>query len=176
MNLAIFLTLIRVLLVPALIIAITYNSPAALSIFVLGCLTDALDGYVARTFNQKTEFGTFLDPLADKLLLISAFLSIYFHSGFAIRPPTWVITLIASRDVLIIMGLVILFFTTGKINVVPNLLGKVTTFFQMLTVVFLFLQNKWSPVLWNVTAFLTIISGSAYIIREARRLHEVPVS
>ncbi len=116
-----------------------------------------------------------LDPLADKLLLISAFLSISFQSSFILRPPVWVVIIITSRDFLIIMGLLILFFTTGKIRVQPNFLGKITTFFQMLTVIGLLTQYSHSAYLWYFTAMLTILSGTVYIVREGRRLSEVTI-
>lgn len=182
MNLANQLTLFRILLVPGLIIAIVYDGDAhslyrniALILFSLGCLTDAIDGYVARTFNQRTELGTLLDPLADKLLLLSAFLSINAQPHFLLKPPIWVIIIVTSRDAMIIMGLLILFFTTGKIEVSPNFLGKSTTFFQMVTVISLLLQHPVSPFLWYLTAFLTVLSGLVYLVREGRRLREISV-
>jgi len=86
MNIPNQLTILRILLVPALIISIIYYSPekeylrlVAFSIFVFGCITDAVDGYIARKFNQKTKLGTLLDPLADKLIVLSAFISIYLN-------------------------------------------------------------------------------------------------
>lgn len=183
MNLANSLSLFRILLVPILITAIAYTDSssgfmnyAALGIFSLACASDAIDGYIARVFKQKTELGTLLDPLADKLLLVSAFLSIAFQPNFGLKPPIWILILITSRDLLIVMGLLILFFTTGKIRATPNLLGKATTFFQMLTVIFLLLQNPFVPVLWYLTAILTILSGVGYLIREGRRLREITIS
>lgn len=182
MTFATYLTLLRILLVPVLISAIAYHDKSsdlmrysALAVFTLGCLTDAVDGYVARAFKQKTSLGTLLDPLADKLLLVSAFLSIAIQPAFDLKPPLWIVILVISRDVLIVIGLLILFFTTGKIEVSPNLLGKTTTFFQMLTVIFLLLQNSIVPIFWYLTAVLTILSGAVYLIREGRRLREITV-
>jgi len=183
MTLATYLTLFRILLVPVLINAIAYYEKGdellryiAIAIFVVACFTDAIDGYVARVFKQKTTLGTLLDPLADKLLLVSAFLSITFQTNFTLRPPIWIVVVLTSRDVLIIMGLLIIFFTTGKIQVSPNLIGKMTTFFQMITVLFLLLQNSIVPVFWYLTAILTILSGAVYLVREGRRLREISVS
>lgn len=179
MNLANALTLLRIFLVPALIISIVYYQPnkeiyryIALGIFTLGSLTDAVDGYIARTFNQQTKLGTLLDPLADKLIVVSAFLCIFLQPHFDLRPPVWFIILIVFRDSLIVMGLIIVFFTTGKIHVSPNFLGKCTTFFQMATVILLLLQNSISPIFWNLTALLTVASGMTYVVREGRRLRE----
>ncbi len=182
MNLANGITLLRILIVPIIITSIAYYDGKtesirylALGLFIVCCVTDAIDGYVARMFKQKTELGTLLDPMADKLLLIGTLLSISFQSNFPIKPPIWVVIVITSRDFLIVMGLLILFFTTGKIRVAPNLLGKITTVFQMLTLVFLLLENPSVPILWNITALLTILSGAVYIVREGRRLREVSV-
>lgn len=182
MNLANFLTLIRILLVPVLINAIIFYERTdtvhrffAAGVFTLACLTDAVDGYIARVFNQKTDLGKWLDPLADKLLLTSAFLAIYFQPHFVLKPPVWIIIAIVSRDVLIALGILTLALTSGKIHVAPNLLGKTTTLCQMLTAGFLLIEMPYVPIFWNITALLTILSALAYIIREGRRLREVTV-
>ncbi|MBI4971354.1 MAG: CDP-alcohol phosphatidyltransferase family protein [Candidatus Omnitrophica bacterium] len=183
MNLANSLTLSRILLVPVFITLIAYYDGtneffryAALGVFSLCCLTDAIDGYVARVFHQRTAIGTLLDPVADKLLLVSAFISIFLQGTFYLKPPIWVVIVITSRDALIILGLLILFFTTGKITAMPNLLGKATTVCQMLTVILLLFQNSIVPIFWYLTATLTILSGAVYIIREGRRLREITLS
>ncbi len=182
MNLANSLTLLRILLVPVFISFIAYYDGAndffryaALGVFSFACLTDAVDGYIARVFNQRTELGTLLDPVADKLLLVSAFIGILLQNNFELKPPIWVVIIITSRDAFIILGLLIIFFTTGKISASPNFLGKVTTVFQMSTVFFLLLQSSFVPALWYVTAFLTIISGAVYIVREGKRLREITI-
>ncbi len=140
----------------------------ALGLFAIASLTDALDGFIARVTRTRTSLGRFLDPFADKLLLLSGFLGILFVEALPFRPPLWVTVTIVFRDFLIIAGLVVLFLVNGSIEVRPNFLGKATTAFQMVTLIAILLGWKFSFLLWNVTAILTIFSGLTYIYRELK--------
>ena len=136
----------------------------------MGSVTDALDGLVARVRGEISQLGEFLDPLADKLLLLSAYLGILFASGFPMLPPRWIIVTIVFRDILILGGLGVLYVSGAGVHVRPNLLGKLTTAFQMATMVSILLILPISPWLWHITAGLTILSGLSYLVREMRRL------
>jgi CDP-diacylglycerol--glycerol-3-phosphate 3-phosphatidyltransferase len=171
-----FITLLRILLVPFLFSTLLYYEPGkdhlrlwAFFLFLVGTLTDAVDGLVARLQNQTTQLGKFLDPLADKLLLLSAYMGILFAREFPLTPPVWVVVTIVFRDLVILVGLVVLFVSTGHVEVNPNLLGKATTAFQMVTMLSILLLFPTSRILWNVTAALTVVSGFVYVAREMSR-------
>lgn len=125
--------------------------------------TDAFDGLIARKFKLQTELGTFLDPFADKLLLLSGFLGIAFSGEFYSKPHLWIVIVIVFRDLFIIFGLFIIYMTVNRIEIKPNILGKITTFFQMITILTVLLN--WTRVewIWFATAALTILSWMTYI-------------
>lgn len=170
------ITIFRAFLVPVFITVSVYHNPSdpvlkwlPLGIFLTACLSDALDGFVARLLNQKTLLGQIIDPIADKLLLISGFLSIYFSPRFLMKPPAWLVILVCSRDVFIISGIILIYLTSGTIHADPSDLGKITTFFQMITVVALLVPLKIANAFLWPTATLTFISGLAYLWREVER-------
>lgn len=169
------ITLFRIFAAPAVYLTLAYYRldqdswrVAAFFIFLAASVTDALDGFIVRRWKMGSELGTFLDPLADKLLLICAFVGIY-NSALDIKPPLWVIIIVVFRELFIVAGLVVVFFTTHAIHIKPNLLGKMTTFFQMLTILFVLLQFKIASLFWLLIAALTLVSGTVYILREMRR-------
>jgi len=140
-NLANILTLIRLLLVPVFIIAIWYQKPfIALVVFTVAGLTDAIDGYIARKFNQVSQFGKIVDPIADKTLLVSAFIFI-FNSQLPIKFPFWFVVLVISRDLYILAGSLLIYFIQGYLRVNPSVFGKATTFLQITTVIYTLLSN-----------------------------------
>ena len=172
-----FITLLRILIVPFFFTALLYYEPAkdslrfwAFGLFLLASVTDAIDGMVARIRKEITPLGKFLDPLADKLLLISGFIGIYMAKGFPLLPPLWVVVAVVFRDVVIVGGLSVLYFSGSPTRVRPNFLGKATTALQMVTIIAILLLLPISPWLWYATALLTIASGLTYVIREMRRL------
>ena len=174
------LTITRLLIVPFLIIAVIYRREdyfilyhLPLFLFIFASLTDAIDGYIARKYNQKTELGTFLDPLADKTLILTTFLSLHFSSTCLIKMPVWVLIIIASRDFIIVMWLIVSYMNHLEIVIKPNFLGKTTTFFQMLTIMCLLLHLRYSVYVWRVTLVLTVASAISYIWRETRKLKEM---
>ena len=175
MNLATKITTIRILLTPFFIAFVLYSRwEWALATFIIAAITDGIDGYVARIFKQKTELGTILDPIADKLLILSAFicLSVSRELSASVKPPTYVPIIIISRDAIIVLGVLIIYFIKGKINVRPTNVSKITTFFQMATIVSILLRTAFSPILWNITVGFTIVSGLDYIIIGSRLLNE----
>ena len=181
MTLANKITIIRILLIPFFITCFIYYTPErdflrliALAIFTVSMLTDAIDGYVARKYYQKTRLGTVLDPMADKLLIISAFISL---SMIAVLPqefriPPWVSIVVISRDILIVLGFLIIHMLIGEIEIKPSILGKITTAFQMVTIVVVLLQFRYSYVIWTTAAIFTALSGVGYLVRANRILNE----
>ncbi len=180
MNLATQITIARILLIPFFVIAVVYYRPEALyfkwiavALFFVASVSDAIDGYVARVRKEQTALGSFLDPFADKSLLISAFISINFSGGFLYKISRWILIVILSREVIIISGLVILFFTHREVKINPTFLGKMTTVAQMATVGALLIEYWWVNWVAYLAAFLTILSGLGYVFREARRVNHV---
>ena len=167
MNWANRLTIFRILLVPLFITAILYHRlDLAFVIFVVAAITDGLDGYIARAFDQKTKLGAMLDPLADKMLIGSAFLCFSLVSGLPeyLKMPIYVPMIVISRDVIILLGIVVIYVTNGDVDFKPTIVSKITTVFQMLTIIALLLQFVYSNWLWTTTAMLTVVSGIDYML------------
>ncbi len=180
MNLPNRISILRILLTPVFICVMLYYTPShdylrfvALGIFSLAVLSDALDGFLARVLKQKTELGTVLDPIADKFLLFTAFITLAATHNLpeGIRLPLWVPIIVVSRDIIILLGALIIFLVTGDIKIAPSPLGKVTTFFQMATIISVLLLYPRSNYIWNTAAAFTVLSGIDYIIRGARQLN-----
>jgi len=115
MNLPNKLTILRILLIPFIVISLVYYTPQndilrwiALFLFLGAALSDAVDGYVARHHNQRTELGNFLDPLADKFLINSIFICLTIGK-FPFRVPAWVTITVISRDLIIALGFIIIY-------------------------------------------------------------------
>ena len=138
-------------------------------VFALASISDAVDGYIARRYKQKTELGTYLDPLADKLLLVSALvlLSVRFkqESPFELL-PLWFPVLVISRDLIILGGFILIHMITGHSQARPRLVGKAATVFQMITLGWILLQIHSPSVKWPlcVAGLCTFISGIWYIL------------
>ncbi len=166
MNLANKITIFRILLVPVFIILLLYSTPgnnggryAALFVFCLAAASDGLDGFVARAFQQKTELGAYLDALADKILLDSAFVLLSYLKMI----PNWLTIIVISRDILILGGVVLLRIHTENVEIAPTLTSKLTTFFQMVLIIATLLNLNTAYYLWYLVAVLTIISGIGYL-------------
>lgn len=141
MGLANKLTLLRIFLVPVFIIFIGYNKPLyALITFLIAGLTDALDGYIARKRNEVSYFGKIIDPIADKTLIISAFIFIY-NSNFVVKFPFWFVVLVISRDIYILAGSFLIYLIRGSLEIKPSVFGKATTFLQIFTVLIVLTIN-----------------------------------
>ena len=174
MGLANWLTIVRILLVPVLVITLVYNRVLlALATFVVAGVTDMMDGHIARTRGTKTRLGAFLDPLADKLLLTASFVTLTYK--FPKILPFWLTAIVLSRDLLLILVAVLIMLTGGQLNPTPTALGKASTVFQMVTVgVALFVvgggHDFWllRKALLVVAAVLTIGSGIQYLMLAPR--------
>jgi cardiolipin synthase len=160
------LTLLRILLTPLFIILLLRRLyPQGLFVFALAGISDALDGFIARCFDQRTQLGAYLDPLADKLLLVSAFVCL----GVLKVLPAWLAVVVITRDIIIVLGIAILTITEKPYEVQPSIVSKCTTAAQLITVAVILLNQSFGllataliPLYWLV-AGLTIFSGLHYI-------------
>lgn len=165
------LTISRILLTPVFVMAFeSHRFDLAWGLFALAGLTDALDGLLARLLRQRTRLGSMLDPLADKVLLVTCFICLA-SGGFL---PGWLVTLAVSRDALIVGGLILLnlWGVEVKSGIAPSIWGKLTTLFQISLVFTVMLQESlgrsWPLVLDGLiygTALLTALSGLLYVRR-----------
>ncbi len=158
------LTVLRILITPLFVIFLLRDLHGlALLVFVAAGVSDGLDGLVARMFNQRSDLGAILDPIADKLLLSAAFISL----GVLRTIPGWVVVIVISRDVLIVTGIAVLTFCQVEFDIRPSLLSKWTTVAQILTVgigliQFLYPAAQVLQVLCWVTVSMTVLSGLHY--------------
>ncbi len=174
LNLPNTLTLTRIILIPIFIITIIYKRyDYALCLFIFAALTDMFDGLVARLKNQKTALGTFLDPLADKFLLVTAFIILSVYGWL----PKWLAIIIISRDITILAGWFILYLITGISKVEPSLFGKATIWMQSIFIAYVLIDIhlqfplEMDRVLQWMTAGITILSGAHYIYRGLKLNH-----
>lgn len=178
MNIANKISTFRILSVPFFIACLLYYAPEraylrdlALVIFVLGVISDGLDGFIARKAKIQSKAGLILDPLGDKLLLMSAFIFLSPMSRLELEFPLWVSFIVISRDLIIIMGAVVIYMVKQSIDVYPTKWGKLTTTFQMLSVICVLLQWKLAPLIWQPAVIFTVISGIDYVKRGFKILY-----
>jgi cardiolipin synthase len=169
------LTFLRLGFLPFFIISILYgNYGIALAILIIAALTDGLDGLLARSLNQKTALGAYLDPIADKLLLSSSFVVLALNG----KIRWWLATLVLSRDVLLLTSAAVILVVAGYRPFPPSIYGKLTTAMQILLVfsVVLLAVTDWPWLqfvrmsLGYLVAGFTVFSGFHYSIVVARRL------
>ncbi len=170
------ITFLRFVLLPIFLICLFYQRYGwALVLLVTGAATDALDGLLARWLNQKSELGTFLDPLADKFMLSGAFLVLAFRGVLG----WWLTILVLARDVIILATGALILLVVGPRTFPPSLVGKLTTMLQILLVLEV-ISAATFPVPWlratqrglvYAVAAATIVSGVHYSITIARRLN-----
>ncbi len=175
MNLPNILTLTRVLLIPFFVIFIINKSfTNALITFAIAGITDGIDGLLARITHQRTELGAYLDPIADKLLLICAFLTLAIIEML----PGWLAVIVITRDVIILLGVLVMTLTNYPVKIGPSFISKITTTFQILTILLVLLNGEthWMKTMITLalygTTFLTILSGSHYIYIGTRILNQ----
>jgi cardiolipin synthase len=168
------LTLLRILLIPVFVGLMLYEwSEWALAALLLAGLTDALDGTIARAANQRTRLGMYLDPLADKLLLTSGFVTL----SVLHLVPLWVVILVVSRDVILLAGTLLAQLTDSPVDIAPTMLGKGTTVLQLAYLVFAVVLvsrqmdvRLLQPLLYLMVT-LTSASGFHYLYRGFSRLN-----
>lgn len=191
MTLATKITIVRFLLIPVFIVFAAYYSESiaqgkeerlfrilALSAYALASISDAIDGYIARNFNQSTPLGRVLDPIADKLLLLSGVVTLsvtQWHSGL----PIWFAVLVIARDVVISLGMLIIYLTHGTAKVRARISGKICTFLQLSCVCWV-MVDFWSvgsrpwplDALIYLAAAFTVVTGYLYLADGIRQLRE----
>ena len=171
LNLPNCLTLLRILTIPVFLEFLSYHFYwEALVVFAVGGLTDFLDGFTARRMHQQTALGAYLDPVADKLLVITSFVMLGSIGGI----PAWLAIVVVVRDVLIVLGYAIVYFLIEeRFQVKPTLIGKWSTTLQLLTLAVALLMLH-DPRLLDprtldmfvlVTAVATVASGCQYLYR-----------
>ena len=190
MTIANKITVVRILMIPVFVtLAIYYGQSiqrgeplewqrlAAIVIFLLAAVSDGLDGYVARRYNQRSSLGVILDPIADKGLLLSGIITLSISNWSEIDPeygrfPAWFPVLVITRDAVILVGAVVLHLLNGKVLVKPNWTGKVATVCQMCAIGWVMLQLRFLPLLFVVivAGIFTLISGVVYVMDGVRQL------
>jgi cardiolipin synthase len=168
------ITLFRILLTPLFIIfLIQGNYRKALGVFILAGVSDLADGLIARTWQQKSRLGSYLDPLADKILMSASFVTLAIYKQI----PPWLTVVVLSRDVALAMGVVVFRLADIPLVVRPSLAGKWTTTFQLITVGFVLLNKIWRfpplvlPVFFWITCILTTVSGLQYFYRGIKQMN-----
>ncbi len=184
------ITLARILMIPAFVMMAIYYGESirrgepeewqrftAIAIFLVAAVSDGLDGYIARRYNQRSALGVILDPIADKGLLLSALITLSISNWSDVDPqygrfPAWFPVLVISRDVVILVGSAILHLLVGKVHVQPSWTGKVATFLQMTAIAWVMLQLMVIPLIYVVFAagFFTLVSGILYVMDGFRQL------
>ena len=167
MGLANWLTVLRILLIPVFVSLLVYrHRKLALVVFLVAALTDLLDGYVARQRGSQSRLGAFLDPMADKLLLVSSFVTLTWLRVL----PFWIAAVVISRDLILVVGALAIHMAGGRITPRPSAAGKLATFFQVLTVLGGLLGPFYNStagakvVMWLAVTF-TVVSGLQYIVQ-----------
>jgi cardiolipin synthase len=187
------ITISRILMIPVFVLLAIYygrsvlrGAPeewlriSAIIVFVIAAASDGIDGYIARHYNQKSQLGVILDPIADKGLLLTAIITLTF-SNWHYEFPLWFPVLIIARDVVVVCGAILLKYFYGDVEVRPSWPGKIATFLQMSAIGGAMLQLKTSWI-WSGRPFLlldllvisaglfTFISGVGYVRDGIRQL------
>ena len=163
-----FLTLLRIIAVPVFLILVTnHRFGPALVLFLAAGITDTVDGVIARLMDSRSELGATLDPLADKLLLVSSFVSLTWLQVI----PAWLMILVLTRDVVILGGYLAIYFVSTPMEINPTAVGKVNTFLEMTTIGFALISlarpdipmAMLNRVTWYMTGATITISGIHYV-------------
>jgi cardiolipin synthase len=174
-NIPNILTLIRILLIPVFVILLMDHYLGwALAIFIAAGITDGIDGLIARLTDQRTTLGSYLDPIADKLLLLSGFITLAIMKYV----PNWLAVIVITRDVIIFIGVLLLFLMDRKPEIKPTLLSKVNTVFQILAIILVLFSNTVVSMgylvpttIWAATA-TTVLTGLQYTYLGIRMTNE----
>jgi cardiolipin synthase len=180
------LTIFRMVLIPVFVTLLFYQRLVlALAVFVLAGITDGLDGLFARRFDQRSQLGTVLDPIADKLMLVTAFVVLSMRSVFPpplpshLPVPFWVTVAVISRDVFIIVGAAAINIMTGFRKFRPSWLGKLNTTVQIISIAVIMLaasvpygSGYYLPTVYTTVFTMAILSGAHYVFFASKLLNE----
>ena len=178
------ITVVRILMIPVFVtLAIYYGQSiqrgdplewqrfAAIVVFLVAAVSDGLDGYVARRYNQRSALGVILDPIADKGLLLNGVITLSISNWSDVDPgygkfPIWFPVLVITRDAVIVVGAVVLHLLNGKVRLRPSWTGKIATVLQMCAIAWVMLQFRFIPLPYVVIAagVFTFISGVIYVL------------
>ena len=193
------ITIARIMMIPVFVMMAIYYGRSvqrgeplewqrwtAIAIFIVAAASDGIDGYIARRFNQKSQLGMVLDPLADKGLLLSGIITLSV-SNWAYEFPAWFPVLVVARDVVILSGTLTLHFLNGSVRVRPSWTGKTATAVQMVAIALCMLQWNWFEKTlaiggWTLkvgtldlsvwlAGFFTLVSGFGYVVTGIAQLH-----
>ncbi len=194
------ITITRIMMIPVFVMMAIYYGHSvqrgapqdwqrwtAIAVFVLAAASDGIDGYIARRYNQKSQLGVVLDPIADKGLLLSGIITLSF-SNWGYEFPVWFPVLIVARDVVIVAGTLTLHFLNGSVRVRPSWTGKTATALQMVAIALCMMQWNWFQkslaigrwkldfgsldlAVW-LAGFFTLVSGFGYVVSGIAQLHD----
>ncbi len=174
-NIPNIITFIRIIIIPAFVTALIYKRyDYALLLFIIAAVSDTLDGLMARVTKQKTKLGAFLDPLADKSLLVTSFILFSVYDWV----PTWLTITVISRDVIVTLGWFLLYLTSHSIKVEPSLIGKAAIASQLILIAYTLLSINFNNIprpdnwMFWIVAVLTTVSGLQYIYRGLKQASE----
>jgi cardiolipin synthase len=179
-TIANLLTILRLILIPVFVSCIFYQRfLLALTVFFVAAITDGLDGLVARALNQKTPLGEILDPMADKLLLVTAFIVLSLPRFTTLPPlPFWLTAAVISRDIFIVLGALVINIVTGFSQFRPSIPGKINTLVQIITIVLFLTANvahlleDWLPGVYLLALGMTVFSGLHYLLHVNRLMRK----
>lgn len=183
-------TIVRILLIPFFVVEVLYYMKTgqeahrfvALLAFTIAAVCDGVDGYIARHYNQRSELGAVLDPLADKLLLVSGVVLLSLESPHLGEMPLWLTGTIIGRDLVLLIGLGVIHLMVGKVKVRPRIVGKIATVLQMVCVIWLLIKwdslfgEPWFTSLTMGAALFTGVSGLWYVLDGMKQLSSHPTS
>lgn len=180
-TLSTMLTLLRIALAPFIVCAMLYaHWGAAFVLFCIAALSDVLDGYLARWLDERTFLGACLDPIADKLLLLSCFFTLAFVHSPLFSIPLWFVLLVLLKELILVVGAIILYWIKGHIEIHPTVLGKTTTVVQMGFIIWLFACYffNWIPVktyysMLGLVMLLVFASLAHYILIGIRQFKKM---
>lgn len=163
-----FISICRLLLVPAVVyLIVTGEFLAAFWLFVVAGISDAVDGFIAKRFHSQTELGAYLDPLADKALLVSIYVSL----GVLSEMPVWLVFLVVSRDIFIVCAVMLSWMLSQPVTMAPLMISKANTTGQILLVTVILADLAFGLAMENirtalviVVAGLTALSAAAYLV------------
>ncbi|HSE20955.1 MAG TPA: CDP-alcohol phosphatidyltransferase family protein [Pyrinomonadaceae bacterium] len=180
------LTVFRMVLIPVFVSLLFYQRfVLALIVFIGAGITDGLDGLLARRFNQKSQLGTILDPIADKLMLVTSFIVLSMKAVFPqplpphLPVPFWVTVAVISRDVFILVGAAAINIVTGFRGFRPSWLGKVNTTVQIVAIALIMVAASipygtgyYLPTVYTTVFALAVLSGGHYVFFVSKLLNE----
>jgi len=176
LNIPNTITMMRIVIIPIFITSIIYKRYThALYLFIIAAITDLLDGLLARITNQRTALGKFLDPLADKFLLVTSFVVLAVYGWI----PKWLAITVISRDIAVIIGWLLLYLITGTMRVEPSVFGRATIWMQSLFIAYVLIGMNFTflpeikHTLQLMTAGITIISGLHYVYKGLKLAHAI---